>query len=77
MTIKGGIQTEREFVSTKQVSYELDEPYTKFNDEYTILDNVSIRQGLIEAFDDIKNQLSSLKSNWMLPTATQTRLDIK
>jgi hypothetical protein len=74
--IIGGLNRERTFSSVKEVSYELDKPYTEFNQEYTILDNPSIKSGLIEAIGDIQNQISSLKSSWMLPLATATRLNV-
>lgn len=77
MTISGGLNEERTFSTIKEVSYELKRPFTRFDNKYSVLDNPSIRSGFLEAIDDIQNQISSLKSNWMLPIATQARLDIR
>ena len=75
-TIQGGLRDTKEILTTKEVNFELDRPYTEFDNKYTVLDNVSIKQGLIEAFDDIKNQVQSLKPSYMLGAATSTRLDL-
>ena len=74
--IKGGLQEEKVLSSTKQVNFELDEPYTKFSNEYTVLDNPSIKSGLIEVIYDIKNQITQLPVTWMLNTATRSRLQL-
>ncbi len=74
-TIRGGLRETKEFKITKNVDFELNEPYTEFNNKYTVLDNPSIKQGLIECFDDLVNQIESVKPSYMLSSATATRLD--
>ena len=74
--IQGGLRDTKEIVSTKEVNFELDRPYKEFDNKYTVLDNVSIRQGLIETFDDIVNQIKSIKPSYLLTPATSTRLDL-
>jgi len=71
-----GLKETQVITSSKEVDIDLSDPYTTFDNKYTVLDNPSILQGLIEAFDDLKNQIQSLKPNYMLGVATATRLDV-
>lgn len=76
-TIGGGLVKDYTLSCDKTVNFELDKPYTKFDYDYTVLDNPQIKQGLIECFYDIKNQIMAIKPSSMLPKAVKGRLELR
>lgn len=75
-TIQGGLKRDIRLECNKTVNFQLDQPYTEFTSEYTVLDNPSIKQGLIECFSDLINQIQSLSPTHMLVKATASNLDL-
>jgi hypothetical protein len=72
--LKGGLLDDRLFQSTATAQIE---PGTEFNDKYTIMDNESIVNALIESINDLKSQIESTNPKEVLTKATLKRYEIE
>jgi hypothetical protein len=71
--LKGGLLDDRLFQSTATAQIE---PGTEFNDKYTIMDNESIVNALIESINDLKSQIESTSPKEVLTRATLKRYEL-
>jgi len=71
--LNGGLELDKEIQIIKRAEFD---SQTEFNDENTIMDNLSIKSALIEALDELRDRVMKMKPIEALKNANIKQYDI-